>query len=219
MTQQAKLKEKEVRWARAFLHALHGNEQNGYLLFAIIAWMRGEAGPWSKNNPLGLKAGNRLMSFPSYTASAQYAAKRLLAKGKDDYRLIVRKLQATPVKEALQIEQARNFLYSLALSSWDPQHYGMLQQVYDYNIHAYRTSLDPAAVDKNRLLAIWYALTGTHIPKDWFVDQVRTAPAKKRPSQPDSHAGGVPRAEYLDPYAAQRFYEARRHAADDLLVG
>lgn len=228
MTQQQKLREKEVRWARAFLHAIHANETNGYLLLAVLSWMREEGGPWSKNNPLGLKIGNKTLAFASYTASAQYAANRVL-KSKDRYlKLLVRRAKDPAGKEATQVEQAMDFLKNLALSNWDAAHYGMSNPIYSVVVVGGRKRRGPVvgwrvdqdSPEKNRLLAGWYALTGIHIPAGWFKDTVivKTAPPRERPTQKATSAPDTARVTYLDPYAARRFYDERHHAPDDLVL-
>jgi hypothetical protein len=227
--QQRQLKEWEVRWARAFLHALHGNESNGYLLRAVIAWMRAEGG--GRSNPLGLTtASGTKLYYRSLYASAQAAVRRLQNPGPKDtgFRLIRVVAARSAASEADQIAQAQDFLYHVALSNWDARHYGMSTAKRQVVIVGGKRRLGPIvgwivdkdSPEKNRILTVWYDLTGMRIPDKWFVDGVKPPPPPPKPAfrQDLASFSSLPQAERLDGYAAQRFLEERNPAGNNVLV-
>lgn len=235
--QGRKLREWEVRWARAFLHALHGNESNGYLLRAVIAWMRAEGG--GRLNPLNLKgAGGAKLKWRSIYDSAQAAARRLTnPRVKDEgFAMIVRTARRGALTERQMIAQAQDLIFHVAMSSWGgPAHYGLSQMVnppghWVPDEPGGRVWVDPPPFwttpskdqSKNLILQQWYALTGMRIPNSWFVDGVTTPPPPKQIKPPfrqdRSGFGTAPETERIDGYAAQRFYEGRKHAGDYVLV-
>ncbi len=230
-----KLKEAEVRFARAFLHAIHGNESNGYLLLAIIAWMRSESGTkYIGNNPLNLRPGKDIAAFTSgkrrgpggyfavfksLAAAAKATAARLLKAGNDyrGYALIVKAAQRASSGGG-QVTQAIDFMSALALSKWSSTHYGT-----QIIVNAYKgpdgTTKTVYGFDlsKNSIVKVWAGLTGMKIPAEWFTDTVKppnVTPPRPRPQQPRSLEHVQPKGEYIQPYAAQQFYAERPHLSD-----
>lgn len=222
MSQQRKLTEREVRFARALLRALHANETNGYLLLAIIAWLRGGSAPsWVGNNPLGLKdAKGHLMRFKTYLQAAQAVARRLQTGSDPAYKAIVKAAQRQVTGQDEQVMQAMDFMLGLALSRWDTTHFGMSI------LHVYGSRkvyvLDPEHTEKNLLVQIWAQLTGMHIPKKWFIDVIdpghRARPGKQPFQQHLSRVYHVPGAEVITPYGARDFYNARPHIGSFVLA-
>lgn len=226
------LKEQEVRFARAFLHALHANETNGYLLLAVIAWMRSESGTkYIGNNPLNLRPGKDIApwasgsrkgsvgyfaTFRTLDDAAKATAARLLKAGNDyrGYALVVKAAQRASSGGG-QVTQAVDFMNALALSKWSAGHYGTYFLVYDPHIDEYKHKWD---LSRNGIIKVWVGLTGMKIPPSWFTDVVQPPkppppprPKPPRPSQPRSLQHVNPKGEYIDPYAAQRFYRERPH--------
>lgn len=209
------LTEKEVRFARAFLHATHANEANGYLLLAVIAWLRGSA---------------KAFAFTQYASRAAGVAAliRTLKVGgaKAGYAIVLKRLMdATPAadqkkREAQQVAQAMDFLNLLAMSKWDATHFGTQTYTLTGSPAAGQTKVPgPLDLTKNSLIKIWAQLTGKPIPSSWFTD-----PAPKPPPPPPPRKPGVkgidhgqPKPNYIDPYAAGRMYAERLHTGDFLL--
>lgn len=112
------------------------------------------------------------------------------------------------------VAQATDFLAQVALSSWDAKHYGQITAG-PYG----GWQIDRAHPEKNRILAVWYALTGMRIPDKWFVDGVQPPPPPPKPKfrQDLSSFATLPASERIDGYAAERFL-AERRSADDLVL-
>lgn len=238
MSSANRLKEREVRFARALLHALHANETNGYLLLAIIAWVRGESGAsWKGNNPLNLKLGGRRLTFRTYAAAATATARFLAHSKKADMRLITRIARRSAHSTSEQVAQARDVLMAVALSSWGgPKHYGLAQWIDPAGHWALegddsrdRVWFDPPGhwvmgtdPTKNQLLAVWVAMTGQSIPRSWFVDTLPPPPPPPAPKQPFRQdrtlENRFPKGDYIEPYHSREFYEARQHQQDQVLL-
>lgn len=219
---KSKVTEAEVRFARSFLKALKGNESNGYLLLAVIAWMRSESGQrYIGNNPFNLRPGNDIAQwqigirkgpvgyfavFKNLEAGAAATAARLMKAG-FDYRgygpAVAAARRGTGSDKGIQ--QAIDFLTAIAMSKWSSSHYGAA----DGN------------VVNNKLIKVWAGLTGTPIPKEWFKDTTKPPPPPKpKPPpfrQPRSLYHTIPRPDYLSPYGARSFYDARPHQGDFIL--
>src|SRR5689334_9815917 len=108
-----KVTEKEVRAARAFLHYLHGNESNTYLLLAVISWLRALT---KAHDPFWKQLGR-------LSASAQgiALAKKLAARVKADphnYGAIIKRLQTQERKASGLVDQAKDFMLSIEKSPW-----------------------------------------------------------------------------------------------------
>jgi hypothetical protein len=207
--------EREVRFARAFIHALHANEANGYLLLAVIGWIRGLDSNWTGSNPLNLttRAGKRLF-FRSYLDAAKATANRLLNNQKDSpgwhgFGLIVKAATRTATSDAQRVTQARDFLQALALSSWDAHHFGML------NVGPHGSYVvDRDSPEKNKLVALWAGLTGFHIPAKWFVDGVKVQPPPRpKFQQTSSTENHFPKGEYIRPYGPETSTRSARTSA------
>lgn len=195
------LTERQVRFARAFLHAIHANESNGYLILAVVAWLKLD------------KDVQHFYHFGSYTAGAQALARVLLynpRRRQKGYRAVVAALRGSRKDQKNEkgkviagsgnALQARDFLTALAMSKFERSHYG---------------SADGNELT-NLLMKKWYHLTGgAPIPDAWFIDYVKTKQpakaAKEPPRQPRSLVHVLPKPDYLQPYAARIFYEERPH--------
>jgi hypothetical protein len=228
----------EVAFALNLLNNLHANSGNVYLLLAVIAWMRA-GGRVIGNNPLGLapgpddqryRSGQRVTgrttmirrsrgrnirvtvtayasTYRNLAVAAMASANRLLRAqtGYNGYALIVRsaqrKAKETPTD---QQQQGLDFLAAIALSNWDKNHYGTSGAGASYD------------VARNRLVQIWASLLGhpVNLPVAATPPPASVAPpaqpAAPVPAEPD-RLNKVPRRDYIEPYAAQAFYEAKRH--------
>jgi hypothetical protein len=80
----------------------------------------------------------------------------------------------------------------------------------------------PEQAEVDPMRDAWAALTNNpNIPASWYVDTVITKHARTippRPSQPRSLMHVLPRVPYIQPYEAQRFYDAKPHYGDNLLL-
>jgi hypothetical protein len=234
----------EVAFAQRFLGALHANSNNVYLLLAVIAWMRA-GGRVVGNNPLGLapgpddlrfRSGQRVLgrttmirrsrgkrirvtvtryasTYRNLTVAAMASANRLLrtATGYNGYGLIVRSAQRRAQETAAdQQAQGLDFLAAIALSNWDKNHYGTTGAGGSYD------------VARNQLVQIWASLLGHPVnlpqaatPAPPVTVTPPAPPAAPVPREPDK-LHKVPLRDYIEPYAAQAFYETRRHGLPTL---
>ena len=217
--------EREVRLARAFLHAIQADEANGYLLLAIIAWGRAMTlakDPfWKGLARLGAKSAGIAL------------AKRLRAKmhaHPDQYKGLTALLKRRTSKQDAQVEAAQSFLLIIETSNYDAKHYGYVEGKDGYWKYHDRSDPDPGLresytwvppiVAADPLAKAWQSITGYPIPPAWFNDPITvTKPVTipPRPSQPRSLQHVLPVPDYLAPYAARDFYEARPHYGDFLL--
>jgi hypothetical protein len=208
--------EREVRLARSFIKAIGGNATNGYLLLAVIAWQRA----MTKSHDTFYK------SLSKYTAvrAGQLLAARLKRKTQLDakhYQGILASLRRHATGSVATVKQARDFMLTIQLSEWDKKHYGYKAEVAEGYWKTVMTPLGwPAKVwvppqpEYNPLAIVWAKLTGHNIPKQYFVDKVITqtvTPPKEPPRQPRSLVHVNPPPDYIQPYGARVFYEARPH--------
>lgn len=222
--------EREVRLARSFIHAIGGNEKNGYLLLAVIAWQRA----MSKGHETFWKSLSKYSAF----RAGQLLAAKLKRKAQLDHKSYGSILTALRRggKDSGYADQARDFLRALSLSKWDKDHYGYkayAQGHWDHKQVWHQTSASgsgywedkwtwvPEQQEEDPLQVLWAKLTGHNIPKKYFVDTVKT-PATKTPKpdphrQPRSLTHVLPTPDYIGPYAARTFYEARPHLGANVL--
>lgn len=214
----AKLTEKEVRFARSFLKYLGANQVNGYLLLAVIAWMRQESGQtYLGNNPFNIRKspfasgyrqtrnGNgKFAIFANLDVAAKATVAFLKANAKfGNYGPIIAAARRATGKDG-GVQQALDFLTAIAISKWDSAHYGAAD----------------GDLGKNHLIKVWATLTGTSIPKQWFVDP---KPKPKPPPKPpfrqvvQRYHYPVPTADFIKPYAGKAFYEDRPHMGQFVL--
>jgi hypothetical protein len=214
-----KVTEREVRFARSFLKYGKFNQQNTYLLLAVIAWMRAEVGVnmkfmYNKNNPFNIRKSrfayayrrtNGNGSFAMFS-SLDVAAKATVAFlsenatfGKYGPILAAGRRGASGDK-ALQ-SQAIDFLTAIAMSKWSSDHYGSA----DGNIAT------------NRIIKLWAGITGQPIPAAWFQDTKKVVKRKVIPRQPRALQHVLPETNYLQPYAAANFYDERPHSGNFIL--
>jgi hypothetical protein len=219
--------EREVRLARSFIKAIGGNASNGYLLLAVIAWQRA----MTKSRDTFWKSLSRYSSV----AAGQRLAARLKTRSMQDskhYRGVLASLRRGG-KASGFVEQARDFMLSVQLSAWDRKHYGYkpYEAGYweEYTVWEYGRGL----VTKRRwieeqkeydpLAVIWSKLTGHNIPKRYFIDRTVTRtvtppkPKREPPRQPRSLVHVLPTPDYIGPYSARAFYDARPHLGSFLL--
>lgn len=220
--------EREVRLARAFLHAIGGDEKNGYLLLAIIAWGRLMA----KAHDTFWKA----LSHLTPSVAGVRLAKKLRAnehKYPGQYRGLTALLKRRGGNADRQVEAATSFMLIIETSKWDKNHYGFKEEKaghYDYIPGRYDQRYaeyipghwvwTPAITPQDPMYDVWATLTGGTIPNKWYTDPVKTVVQKAtppRPSQPRSLQHVLPRPEYIQPYAAKHFYDERPHQGDFVL--
>lgn len=222
--------ERERRFAYQFLRYLGANLTNQYLYYAVIAWMRKESGTtYIGNNPFNLrpgkddakyrsgvrkskrKNGGYFSVYPSLTAAARATAQRLIRAGSDyrKYNSIVNIARRQTKDEE---GQAWDFLAALALSKWSSDHYGTGKAV---TVKTY----DKA---KNALVPIWAGLVNyaakhrlkNLVPLDaakpWDAPAKKPAKPKPAPPKANDRLPSQARPNFLEPYDAYGFYEARR---------
>lgn len=225
-----KVTEKEVRAARAFLHYLHGNESNTYLLLAVISWLRALT---KAHDPFWKQLGR-------LSASAQgiALAKKLAARVKADphnYGAIIKRLQTQERKASGLVDQAKDFMLSIEKSPWARgTYYGYKAAVEghwetqqtgekDDGRPIFGTVWVPPTPENDPLTLAWYKLTDhPNIPSKWFVDTVTTkkvVTTPPRPSQPRSLMHVLPTVDYIKPYAARNFYHEKPHYGENLVRG
>jgi hypothetical protein len=222
-----KVTQREVRLARSFLRAIGGSQTNTYLLLAVIAWQRA----------MGKAHDAFWKSLARYSASA--AGIRLAAKlksrvaaDKHHYVGVLQALRRASKGDSALARQAVDFILALDKSKWDKKHYGYTpfvaghEETYTtYGPHGSsqtNTVWVPDQQENNPLALAWAALTNNPgIPAAWYTDTVTTKKTRTippRPSQPRSLMHVLPRVPYIQPYEAQRFYDAKPHYGDNLLI-
>lgn len=203
----------EVKFAIALLKDLHANVNNFYLLLAIIAWTRDTSGTsWIGNNPLKINSGKR---YSSLTAAAAATARKIMA-GTGWYKTLLAAARRTPRAEAAKQTQATDFLTALAFSDWDAKHYGVIKA------GPYQGwMLDVDHPEKNRLLPILEHLSHYPVSIPGTPSPPPPPPPVPKPLPPPIKVHDLPthiRTDYIDPYEAKGFYEAR-HKPDPIIPG
>lgn len=213
--------EREVRLARSFIKAIHGNEKNGYLLLAVIAWQRA----MSKSHDTFWK------SLTKYTAfrAGQLLAKKLALRSALDHKGYVGVIKSLRLS-GTSANVARNFIAAIEASKWDRKHFGYVAHrdghwlTRELPSGKKETIWVPEIKEQDPLLISWMKLTGHNIPKQYFVDKVYTPPPPIQPKpkpappqQPRSLVHVLPEPDYISPYGARVFYESRRHLGDNVL--
>lgn len=206
MARKLLVTERQVRFARAFLKAIRANQTNGYLLLAVIAWLKSDRDVkyfyrW-RDYKKGADALARVLLYNPKASSKGYRAVVKALRGTRDDQLDSKGKRIEGSGNALQ---AKDFLTALAMSKFSKSHYGSPTGD-EYN---------------NKLIKAWAKLTtGRAIPNNWFVDVVLVKPKppkKEPPRQPRSLAHVMPKPDYLQPYAARQFYEERPHIGSFVL--
>jgi hypothetical protein len=224
MALQKPVSKKEMVFAYNLLKRLGANLSNAYLITAVVAWLRVGAGynmvNARGNNPLKMIIHGKLARFSSLTAAAYAAADaikhaRLGSAGGYDVIATIAKRSTqghtAAEKDADAQSQAHDFLEAIALSNWDPMHYGtgrVIRRVGEY--------VGPTAASyqesRNSIAAIWYGIHGK-LPK---IVIGTTQPKQQRPPAPPpaplQPPHGVPN--YLDGHETARFYAASRPPTD-----
>lgn len=193
----------EIRFALALLKYLRANVNNAYLIRAIVAWTRAESGVnWEGNNPLRIGHGQR---FSSITAAAQATARKLIAGAQ--YRPMLRRIREAPQGDQQQGAQAYDFLMLLATSDWDARHYGMMRLAPARPGQKKKWVFDPNG-QPSALLNVWNKLLD--MPFTIPGDPIKPPKQPKPPRQPKvQELPTTLHHEYIDPYQALHFYEAR----------
>lgn len=214
--------EREVRLARAFLHALGANETSGYLLLAIIAWSRAMTqakDPYWKT----------LYGLAPAKAGSTLAAhlKGLINAAPAQYTGLLAALRRRPETSNDQVAQARDFLLIIQTSNYDAKHYGYKPYVAGHwGVVGYKErggepiyGWIPDQNENDPLAVVWGGLTGHPIPPKWFTDVVKPAvnKAPQPPAQPRSLMHVRPDPHYINPYAAVHFYDERPHSGSFIL--
>lgn len=213
--------EREVRLARSFLKAIKGNESNGYLLLAVIAWQR-------HMNKQGETFFKSLSKYSAKEAGIRLAKKLISRAGLDakHFKGVLSSLRRTDDRASKQVTQARDFMLSLQLSAWTSTHYGYKAykagywKTYSIPVHPYTATVwIPEQQEYDPLANTWQTLTGHTIPKAYFIDGTTTVttnpkqpdPPPPPPRQPRALIHVQPTPDYIGPYAAARFYDQRKH--------
>lgn len=214
--------EREVRLARAFLAATGGNQTNGYLLLAIIAWtrlMKKAKDPYWK----------KLAGLSSAAAGKSLAAhlKAVIKKHPSQYQGMLAALRLHPGSASGQVSQAKSVMLVIEKSGYDPHHYGYKAATeghwdqFPLPNGSFEWRYTPAHDEVDPMLQQWAALTGHPIPPKWFQDVIKAPPPPKPepplPHQPRGLAHVLPKPDYILPYAAERFYEERMHLGNNVL--
>jgi hypothetical protein len=209
---------KERQFAEAFLREVGADIRNIYLVTAVVAWMRQESGQhYIGNNVFNIrnsklasgyrqsKGNGHFAIFASLAIAAKATALFLVGNSRSGYGYdkvlaALRRSNDNTVKG--EQKQGIDFLAALAMSKWDAAHYGAPHG-------------EPWL---NHLIKTWATITGLPpIPAE--KNQTSRPAPRARPTplhgnrNPDLQKGV-----YIEPHAAQTFYEAR-HAADEPLPG
>lgn len=199
----------EVNLAKRFLRLIGARATNNQLILAVVAWIRVEGRAFDAS-----RFANRLLAGAKYTpltftplkvpgglppeerqaiidyneaGQARVDALNAAAKAKADaYKLIL---------AAARHDLAADFLYAIALSSWDTRHYG-----------GYNPADGSIQASQNSLLLTYSRFTGITMPTP-------PQPAQPKP-QPIPEPPTILRPPNLlivnpDPYAPRKFYDAR----------
>lgn len=223
-----KVTEREVRLARSFLKTVNGNQTNTYLLLAVIAWMRAMA---KAHDPYW-----KSLSKYSAVQAGVLLARKLVARAKADghnYKGVIASLRHAAKGDKGLASQALDFLAAIELSKWDRKHYGYVpyveghfEQVPVYGkpgqVIGYNDVWVPTQYEQDPLAQAWAKLTDhPGIPTKWYTDTVittRTRVIPPRPQQPRSLLHVLPTVAYIQPYEAQRFYDAKPHYGSNVLT-
>lgn len=216
--------EREVRMARSFIKAIGANAKNGYLLLAVIAWQRA----MSKSHDSFFKS---LSKYNAFAAGAKLAAKLKAKAGMDikNYLGVLKSLRRKATTNASTIAQARDFLLAIQQSAWDKKKYGYKPYVAGHwetvtiSLPPFRvTRWVPEQQEHDPLSVIWSKLTGHNIPKAYFNDgtvvkTITPKPRREPARQPRSLVHVLEQPDYIQPYGASRFYDARPHLGSNIL--
>lgn len=237
----AKVTEREVRFARAFLKSVGGNQSNGYLLLAVIAWIRAEVGVNFRfmrgNNPFNIRRSSYASGYTQTRGNGSFAIfKNLTVAAKATVAFLIKNARFgnyNPILKAARRRggnaaiQARDFLMAIAMSKWSAGHYGwkpakpgrwLTRALPNGRTETIWVKGTPEKIPS--LIKIWAGLTGTKIPDSWFIDKVTTTVQKKtvvkvkvkdKVRQPRSLLHAMPEVKFLQPYASRSFYEAKPH--------
>lgn len=236
-----KVTEREVRFARSFIKYVKGNQQNTYLLLAVIAWVRAEVGVDFRfmrgNNPFNIRRspyasgvvytnGNGTFAkFKSLDVAARATVAFLKSNASfGNYGPILAAMRRGDGTDADNARAGYDMLMAVAVSKWSAGHYGYRPATQGH--YATRelpngtteTYWVPGKPEKPpSLIGIWQGLLGTTIPTSWYQDTVKQVKKVIRPRQPRSLSHVLPPPAYIQPYAASAFYHDRPHMGQYVL--
>jgi hypothetical protein len=177
----------EVKRAKRFLSLIHAPTTDSLLLIAVVAWMRIEGRGFDVD-----AAAKRLLK------AAIYEPMHASPFGKKyDYTYINAQRRALAEQYALVITAARqaqpaDFLYALAISAWDANHFG--------------------GFPNNALIKMYQSFTGLTLPAS--KTKVPKPPPLPTQIAPKLHL--PPPTSYIVGYETQGFYLARNGPIPDL---
>jgi hypothetical protein len=205
----------QLKLAQNFLKRIHAASNNGYLIIAVIAWLRSMKGGVTYKNMAA--TAYRILRYRTTRYAAIYAAAHGARKGMD------------PITHVdANAQQALDFLEAIAESDWRADHYGAqsMQPVYS----AYRPVTDTYVVigqtlstydqSKNSLVAPWIKMLGFPIviPADPVKQPAGpTVTQTVKQGQPRSQFHPIIHVGYLSPMAAYDFLKAREEPQDALV--
>lgn len=220
----------EQAYAKLLLQYLHDHYSRSikandpFLIYAMAAWLHAADKEFpnrlKSNNPFGLLDGaGKMVKFKSIRLGIIGAAKALIAQSKNNAVVVIdSEGRKRVIRQNTHLEMslfagalnalkhggntgASQFLMWLAYTSWSPSHYG------------WKYGEDVGKPENNKLLAWYVRFSGleTQVVK-------KTTKTIRLPMPPrDLNAPMIVR-DYLDPWAAKGFYEAR-HPSIPVLPG
>lgn len=232
MAKKPKITRREFLLARGFLNGLKGNSQNTYLILAVVAWMRAMG---KAHDPYWKSLSRLAPSLAGARLARHLAAKAASGKYKAEYKAIISRLREQHAKGTAMANQAKDFILGIVKSHYDKKHYGYKPYVEGHYVTTYeyvpgssgnpiveKTVWVPEQQGANPLYNAWAALTNSpNIPDSWWITVTKTTKTKvipPRPHQPRSLLHAQPQRDYIQPYQAQRWYDAKPHYGDNVLL-
>lgn len=203
-----RLSRREVELAKMFLRAVGAKANNGQLILAVAAWvhvnwkgLRNVRG----NNPFMVRAGiagaSKYGQGTFLYKGVYYVKYRSVAQAVKGAAYIFKVSQGNQflpgvyaALRALRKGRAVDFLAGLALTDWSATHYGLSEQDLKDNVG---TTVNP-------LLKAFSSST-------YILPAVVVPPPKRPPAPkpPRAMTNDIPRRDYIEPYHALHWYEAR----------
>jgi hypothetical protein len=227
---KSKISQREFLLARAFLKGLNGNVQNTYLILAVTAWLRAMT---KAHDPYWKSLSRLSAAAAGARLAAHLTAKSKAGKYQSEYKALIRRARSKIATGQGMADQAHDFILSIEKSHYDKKHYGYVEAAEGHNKTVkdidedtgkviFRTVWVPPVYGQNPLYDAYAALTNhPNIPDKWWITTSKTVKVKvipPRPHQPRSLTHVLPQPNYIQPYQAQSFYEAKPHYGDNLLL-